>query len=143
MHKKPSPRVLWSWWILLVAVALPITVVGGWGLRLLLPPKFFLILALLWGLFVLFAGAVYLPLRWQRMSFSLGQDVLSVTGGVWWRTTRRMRRDAVRQVTRIEGPIERLCHTAFLLVRSTGGWILIEGIHRDTAEDWCRRLCDV
>ncbi len=140
MKQKPSPRVLWSWLTLLVAAVLPLTLLGGWVLTRL-PMVLWFPITTAWGVLILIIGAVYLPIRWRRMSFSLEKDRLSATGGVWLRTTRRMHRDAVRQVTLLEGPVERLCHTAFLLVRSTGGYILIEGIDRDLAGDWCRQLC--
>lgn len=140
MKQKPSPHVVWSWLSVLLLTALPLSLLLGWVLTRypVIPAG---ATAILWGGCLILIGGAYLPLRWRCMSFSLEEDRLSVTGGVWFHTTRRMHRDAVRQVTLLEGPIERLCHTAFLLVRSTGGFILIEGIDRDTADSWCRQLC--
>lgn len=140
MKQKPSPKVLWSWLALIVAITLPLTLLGSRVLLRLPTPLRWPITAI-WGVCIVISLAAYLPLRLRNMSFCLEGDRISTTGGVWIRITRRMHRDAVRQVTLIEGPIERLCHTAFLLIRSTGGFMLIEGVDRDTADAWCGQLC--
>jgi len=79
-------------------------------------------------------------LRRRSASFSLEQEHVAVTGGVLFTTTRRMRMDAVRQVTLLQGPLERRFGTAFLLVSGTGGHLLVEGIDRARADVWCQRL---
>lgn len=139
MTKQPAHCVVWSWLLLSLAVAIPHTVVTAmvavylplWC-QWLLWGSWILVLLVFWGW--------YLPVRWRRMRYLLGEDSIEVTGGVIIGTTRRIRRDAVRQVTLWQGPIERRTGTAFLLVSATGGYLLAEGVDLKQAEDWCRRL---
>ena len=140
MTEKPANCVLWSWVILLVMVAIPHTAALA-VVATYLPHPWRWPLWVLWigGLAVI--GWVYLPLRRKRLRFSLSEQGIETTSGVVFTTTRCIRYDAVRQVTLLQGPIERRCHTAFLLVSGTGGYLLVEGIGLKTAEDWCRRLC--
>ena len=137
MYEKPSPHVLWSWVSLLMAVAIPHVVVGGWLLWRLFPlltvPFILLTVA-----FVLVAALWYLPRRRENMRYCLGDEWVTVRGGVLFITNRRMDLNAVRQVTLLQGPVERRCHTAFLLISATGGYLLIEGIDQRKAEEWCR-----
>lgn len=139
MTEKPAPCVLWSWVLLALTAAVPLTalliVAAGY-----LPPVWRLTLWTVWGLALALFGGVYLPLRRRNLRFSLTEDSIEVTGGVLIITTRRIRREAVRQVTLLQGPIERRCHTAFLLVSATGGYLLAEGLPLAQAEEWCRRL---
>lgn len=139
MNEKPAPQVLWSWMTAVCAAAIPATGLLCWLLWLFLP-AYLPILLVIWSGTLLLLLGVYLPLRRRSLSFSLEQEQIIVTGGVVFATTRRMRIDAVRQVTLLQGPLERRHDTAFLLVSATGGHLLIEGIDRQQAEDWCRRL---
>lgn len=139
MTEKAAPCVLWSWVLLALTAAAPLTallaVAAGY-----LPPLWRRILWAVWaGVLALF-GCVYLPLRRHNLRYALTDDGIEVTGGVLILTTRRIRREAVRQVTLLQGPIERRCGTAFLLVNGTGGYLLAEGLPLAQAEDWCRRL---
>lgn len=130
MCEKPSPRVLWSWW---AAVWLPLcllTVVGRWLYRPLL----------YWFIPLWFVCGVYLWLRRQRMVFAIEGGYIHIRSGVWIATQRSIPLKAVRQVTLLQGPIERRCGTAFVLVNSTGGYLFIEGIDHRRAQEWCRRL---
>ena len=139
MHEKPSPRVLWSWATVTLAAAIPL----GAGSALLARyggPTPALVFTVLWVGLMLLTLCIYLPLRRQNLSFSLDEKRVRVTGGVFFVTTRYMATHAVRQVTLLQGPVERLCHTAFLLVSATGGYLLIEGMDSDRAAEWCRRL---
>lgn len=137
--EKPAGCVLWSWMLLLAVAAVPLSA----AVAVLLP---YLPLAwrgwlwAVWGGLLATIACVYLPLRRRSMCFALTKDSVEVTGGVVFISTRRIRRDAIRQVTLLQGPIERRCHTAFLLVSGTGGYLLIEGISLAQAESWCRRL---
>lgn len=137
MCERPSPRVLWSWVSILLAVAVPHMVVGGWLLWRLFPPLTVPFILLTIG-FVLITALWYLPRRRDNMRYCLGDRRVTVQGGVLFITSRRMELDAVRQVTLLQGPIERRCHTAFLLISATGGYLLLEGIDRRKAEEWCR-----
>ena len=137
MYEKPSPHVLWSWVILLLAVAVPHTVVGGWLLWRLFPLLTVPFILLTVG-FVLVTALWYLPRRRENMRYCLGHRWVTVQGGVLFITNRRMDLNAVRQVTLLQGPVERRCHTAFLLISATGGYVLIEGIDLRKAQEWCR-----
>lgn len=138
MQHKPSPRVLWSWVTLTLLTAVPLIV--GTILLLYVQRRIAAIFAGIWSGLMLVILCVYLPLRRRHMSFALDEQRIGSTGGVLFVTSRRIPLDAVRQVTLLQGPVERLCGTAFLLVTATGGHLLIEGIDYDRAEDWCRRL---
>lgn len=137
--EKPADCVLWSWMLLLAVAAVPLTAAVAVAIPYL-PALWRGWLWLVWcGVFVVIA-CVYLPLRRRSMRFALTEDSVEVTIGVLFITTRRIRREAVRQVTLLQGPIERRCHTAFLLVSGTGGYLLIEGIDLAQAEEWCHHL---
>lgn len=140
MTEKPAPCVLWSWILLLIAAAIPTTVALAVAATYL-PHPWRGPLWTLWLSGLGITGSVYLPLRRRRMRFTLSEQGIEATVGVLFITMRRIRLDAVRQVTLLQGPIERRCGTAFLLVSSTGGYLLVEGIDLATAESWCRRLC--
>lgn len=132
MYEKPSPRVLWSWWTALWLPLCLLTAAATW----LYQPLIFLFIPL-------WAGCgVYLWLRRRRMVFAVRDGCVQVYGGVVFSVRRMIPLEAVRQVTLLQGPVERWCGTAFILVNSTGGYLLIEGIDRRRAEDWCRRLTD-
>lgn len=139
MTERPAPQILWSWMAAVVALALPLTGLLWWLLWLFLPGWLSTILPV-WGGAVFLLLGVYLPLRRHRLTFSLEAEQITVTGGVLITTTRCMRTDAVRQITLLQGPLERRFHTAFLRISATGGSLLVEGIHQKTAEEWCRRL---
>ena len=142
MIEKPSPRVLWSWVSMIAIVALPLTAAVGWLLSLFWSDRLMIAAGLWGGCLLLFLG-VYLHRRRRSLCFALEADRVWTRGGVFCITTRIMSIDAVRQVTLLQGPLERLCHTAFLLVSATGGYLLIEGIDQERAEEWRRRLISV
>lgn len=139
MTEKPTPCVLWSWLLLLTTAAVPatalLTIVAAY-----LPPAWQPWLWVVWGGILSVTAGVYFPLRRKGMRFSLADDTVEVTGGVVFLSTRRMHRDAIRQVTLLQGPVERRHRTAFLLISGTGGYLLVEGIPLAQAEEWCHRL---
>ena len=127
---KPSPRAVWSWWTALSMIFGPLTVTG---IRLLGRLGYFLIPLWLWG-------GIYLWLRCRRLRYAVTDGYIYTTSGVFITTRRMIPIAAVRQVTLLTGPVEQLCRTAFILINSTGGYLLIEGVDRPQAEVWCRRL---
>ena len=139
MVQKPSPRVIWSWVALLLAVVIPLTVVHTWLLDRFTPrlSVWYLIATAVALAVMLF---LYLPRRRQSLGYALEEGRITATGGVVVTTGRRMELQAVRQVTLLQGPVERRCKTAFVLVSSTGGYLLIEGLDQDLAREWCRRM---
>lgn len=135
---KPSPRILWSWGCILLILLALLTAGGLW-----LCHRLFYAFLPFFGAFmgVLSAvGGVYLVLRRHRMCFTIGDESVSATTGVWITTNRHIPLAAVRQVSLLQGPIERWCGIAYILVNSTGGYLLIEGIELAQAEVWCHRL---
>lgn len=139
MTEKPANCVLWSWIILLAAASIPLTAAIAVAVGYLPHPWRWWLWGI-WGSTLTVIGCVYLPLRRRTLRFSLTDSGIETTSGVIFLTTRRIHRDAVRQVTLLQGPIERRYHTAFLLVSSTGGYLLVEGIELKTAEAWCHHL---
>lgn len=139
MNERPAPQILWSWVVAVFAAAVPLTGLICWLVWLFLPTYLPAVLVVWSGGLLLLLG-VYLPLRRRSLSFSLDREQITVTSGVVFTTTRRMRVDAVRQVTLLQGPLERRFDTAYLLISATGGYLLVEGIHRHRAEAWCRQL---
>lgn len=139
MIEKPAKAVLWSWIGLAAVILLPLTGLLGWLVWLFLPEHLLILLALWSGILALFLG-VYLPWRQRSMRFCLEEGEITVTGGVLVTTTRRMRIDAVRQITLLQGPLERRFDTAFLLISATGGHLLVEGIAQNRAEVWIKQV---
>lgn len=139
MTEQAAPCVLWSWRILALTAAVPLSALLAVATAYV-PPLWRITLWVSWiGALMLFA-CVYLPLRRRNLRYSLTDDGIEATGGVLILTTRHIHCDAVRQVTILQGPIERRCNTAFLLVSGTGGYLLAEGLPLERAEEWCRRL---
>lgn len=139
MTEKAAPCVLWSWALLALMAAIPLTALLAMVTGYVSPFWRWTVWVIWGGILVLFF-CVYLPLRRRSLRYSLTNDGIEVTSGVLIRTTRHIHREAVRQVTLLQGPIDRRCGTVFLLVSSTGGYLLAEGLPLATAEDWCRRL---
>ena len=142
MQEKPSPKVLWSWVTVALAATFPLGALS-WGLARYVGPTACGLFTALWVPGLVLTVWLYLPRRLRKCSYTLDEKGVRVTGGVFCITTRIMSIDAVRQVTLLQGPLERLCHTAFLLVSATGGYLLIEGIDQERAEEWRRRLISV
>lgn len=139
MTEKPAPSVLWSWMVVSLTAAVPLTALLAVAAAYL-PPTWRTTLWVTWaGVWGVFSG-VYLPLRRRNLRYALTENGIEVTGGVLILTTRRIRREAIRQMTILQGPVERRCRTASLLVSGTGGYLLAEGLPLTQAEDWCRRL---
>lgn len=138
MCEKPSPRVLWSWGCLLILPLIAFTGGGIWLWWWRYPP-FLPLWGILMGGLGLWCGT-YLALRRRRLCYAVDGRYVTAMSGVFVTTRRCIPLEAVRQVTLLQGPIERLCRTAFILVNSTGGFLLIEGLDCARAEAWCRRL---
>ena len=139
MVQRPSPLVIRSWVALLLAVVIPLTVVHTWLLDWFFPDlSMWYLIATAGGMAVILFW--YFPRRRQNLRFSLDEGRVTVSGGVVVTTHKRMELQAVRQVTLLQGPVERRCKTAFVLVSATGGYLLIEGLEQEQAREWCRRM---
>ncbi len=139
MIEKPAPRLLWSWMALLAMVTLPALVLTEWLVRSFFP-EYIGIAAVVGGVCALILGGWYLPRRRDSLSFAMDGERVWVRSGVVFVTTRYIPVEAVRQVTLWQGPLERRWDTAFLLISATGGYLLVEGIPRERAEVWRKRL---
>lgn len=139
MTHRPAPCVLWSWMaLLLLAALLPTAIL--WITLPYLPTAWQGAVWLCWSSALTVTAGVYLPLRRRRMRYVLSDTYVQVSAGVLFATTRYMEREAVRQVTLLQGPIERRCAITYLLIRATGGYLLLEGVPIGQAQEWCRRL---
>ncbi len=138
MCEKPSPHVIWSWGIALFIPLFILFGVGVWWTKQL-PHPVLTLFVLFWVVGILLCG-IWLRLRRNGMRFSIKDGYICKTSGVLIHTKRMIAMDAIRQVTLLQGPLERLCRTAFIMINSTGGYLLIEGIDQRLAEVWCRRL---
>ena len=139
MQEKPSPKALWSWVAVALAAAFPLGAIS-WGLARYVGPTACGLFTALWVPGLVLTVWLYLPRRLRNCSYTLDEKGVQVTGGVFFITTRYMAAHAVRQVTLLQGPVERLCHTAFLRISATGGSLLVEGLDCDRAAEWCRLL---
>lgn len=139
MNERPMPSVLYSWLTVVAVIALPITGLVLWLAGRFLPTLLLPVL-LVWGGVLLWVVGVYLPLRRRSLAFCLTENQLTVTGGVLFITTRQMHTHAVRQITLLQGPLERRMGIAYLLVSATGGHLMVEGLSTEQAKDWCQRL---
>ncbi len=136
---QPSPRVIRSWALLFALPALAGAALT-WLCLLYFLPKVALPVAGLWLAAVAVAGSFWLPLRRKRLHYSLTEEAITVSGGVVFTACHRMPLEAVRHVTRLEGPLERLSGIVFLSVSGLGGHLLLEGLEREQADAWCHRL---
>lgn len=136
---QPSPRVICSWAVLLLLPALTGCALV-WLCLQYLQPSLALSGTLLTLIVTAVSGGLYLPLRRKRLYFSLTEEAVTVSSGVVFRVCHQMPLEAVRHITRIEGPLERLNGIVFLSVSGLGGHLLLEGLERDQAAAWCSRL---
>ena len=139
MQSTPKKAVLLSWYLLFLLPGTATAVAVWLILRRFLPVAAFPVILLWLGGLLLFC-LWYLPRRRRHMRYTLTAGELTVTGGVLFAVRHRMPLTAVRHVTLLQGPVERLCGIAYLSVSGLGGHILLEGLERKQAEVWCRRL---
>ena len=140
---KPDPRVVWTWVLCALLGAVAPAALSVWLLRWQALPNWVAgAFTALWGVLLVLTLAVYIPLRRRRIAYALEEDLLLVWGGVVFRVEHRMPLSGVRHVTLIQGPLERLFGTAFLLVNGAGGFVLLEGMLLEQATAWRQRLLE-
>lgn len=137
----PSPCVLWCWEFYAAVAGLPAAALSLWLHRQTRIPALLTAgFTAVWvGCFVLLT-AVYLPLRRRRLVYCVDDTRLTAHGGVLFRSRQDMPLTAVRHITLLQGPPERLFGVATLWVAGTGGWILLEGLPLEQAQAVRRRL---
>ena len=133
--KRPDRRVKLCWTVYtLCAAIIPLTAsIALFRLPMLSPwlPRTFTVL---WVATLIAMLTVYYPLRYRRMRYAVGKDAVVTARGLLFTVYRRMPLTAVRHITTLRGPAERMTGLAALLISATGGHLLIEGLTADEAE---------
>lgn len=86
------------------------------------------------------ALTVYYPLRYRRMRYAVSKDAIVTVRGMLFSVYRRMPLSAVRHITTLRGPIERMTGLAAVLISATGGHLLIEGLTAAEADRLTKAL---
>lgn len=139
--KRPDRRVILCWTVYtLCACVIPI--VAGIVLYALplLPEWVSHIFTVLWVTTLTIVLAVYYPLRYRRMRYAVDQESIVTVRGMLFSVYRRMPLSAVRHITTLRGPIERMTGLTSVLISATGGHLLIEGIAADEADKLTKAL---
>ena len=137
----PSPCVLWCGEFYAVLAALPAAVLSLWLHRqTYIPALLTASFTAVWVSGFVLATVMYLPLRRQRLTYFADDRRLTAHGGVLFCWRQDMPLTAVRHVTLLQGPPERLFGIATLWVAGTGGWILLEGLPLEQARAVRHRL---
>lgn len=138
--KRPDSRVRISWSVLLLITALIPAALSVMLLRLSFVPSWLgWGFTALWGLVLIGLLTLWVPLRYRHARYGIGEEELCVVSGVYTVARRYMPLTAVRHITVIRGPLERLFGLSFVWVAAAGGWLLLEGLPADEAEELCRR----
>ncbi len=134
---KPEKCVIWTWIGATLLAFVPLALISLWLYhRPIIPRQWTLFFSFIWSSVLLIVLCLYLPLRQRHLHYAIDQEQVMVTSGVLFRKEHSIPLGCVRHVTLLQGPIERYTNTAFLLVRSTGGLLLLEGIPVTQAENW-------
>jgi membrane protein YdbS with pleckstrin-like domain len=89
----------------------------------------------LWIAMWLFLLIIYLPLRYRCQRYELNDDCIIAVKGVYFSTRRWMPMHAVRHITVIRGPLEKLFDFTYVIISAAGGWLILEGIPTQTATE--------
>ncbi len=132
--KQPNKRLYLCWVIYtLVASVIPLGI-GLFLTRLsVLPPRLSYILAVVWTSALVLLLTVYYPLRYRRMRYAVSADAVIVVRGLLFAVHRQMPLSAIRHITTLRGPLERLTGLTTLLISASGGYLFIEGLTADEA----------
>ncbi len=133
--RRPDRRVKLCWTVYTLAAAfIPlIASVVLFHLPMLpqwMPPCF----TVLWSGALLLILTVYYPQRYRRMRYAIGEGTVAAVRGVFFLSHQRIPLSAVRHITVIRGPLERITGICALLISATGGRLLLEGIPADEAK---------
>lgn len=140
---KPDRRVVWTWVLCVLLVAIVLAAASLWLWRWQVLPNWVgNVFTLAWGITLSLILAVYIPLRWRKMTYTLDKSHIISQSGVLFRVEHRMPLSGVRHVTLIQGPLERRFGTAFLLVNGAGGFVLLEGLSLEQATAWRQSLLE-
>ena len=140
-YKQPNRQVKLCWTVYtLVSALIPLTVSVVLFRLPMLPlwiPRAF---TALWVSTLALLLTFYYPLRYRRMRYALNKDTITAVRGVLFVTRQQMPLAAVRHITAVRGPLERLTGICALFVRAAGGQLLLEGIPADEADELMQAL---
>lgn len=139
--RRPDRRVKLCWTVYTLAIAVIPLIASVVLFRLpMLPswvPKTF---TALWIAALALTVTVVHPLRYRRMRYAVDNSSIISTRGVLFISHRRMPLAAVRHITAVRGPLERLTGITALVISATGGRLLLEGIPAHEADKLTQTL---
>lgn len=140
-YKQPDRRIKLCWTVYTLVIALiPLSA----SVVLFCLPTVSLWIAqwftVLWSSVLTWLLTVYYPLRYRRMRYALGNEAVEAVQGVFFLSHQRLPLSAVRHITAIRGPLERLTGITSLFIRATGGHLLLEGVPADEATAFTRAI---
>lgn len=133
--KRPDRRVKLCWTVYTLCAAIVPFVASIVLFHLpMLPPWLPHAFTVFWVFALIATLTVYYPRRYRRMRYAVSNDAVVTAQGFLFTVYRQMPLSAVRHVTTLRGPAERMTGLAALLVSATGGHLLIEGLTADEAD---------
>ena len=133
--KRPDRRVKHCWTIYTLCAALiPLgasVVLFHLSSLPLWTPRIF---TLVWISVLVAVLTVYYPLRYRHMRYAISEDAVITERGLVFTIQRHMPLCAVRHITALRGPIERMTGLTAILISATGGYLLLEGLTADEAD---------
>lgn len=139
--KRPDCRIKLCWTIYTLGVAL---IPFGASVVLFrlpsLPPWVPQLFTFLWISALIALLSVYYPLRYRHIRYALSEDAVISERGLVFTIHRHMPLCAVRHITVLRGPIERMTGLTTILISATGGYLLLEGLPTDEADKLTQAL---
>lgn len=135
---KPQPRILSIWRILLTLVM----VLPAFANALFFPARgrAWLIITIVWVIVYLALFLVYLPLRYNKLSYSVGNERILLYSGALYTNVRVLPLQNIQYVSIYQNPIERLFGLCTLVAVAAGGRISLPGLRRQDAESLAKAL---
>lgn len=137
---KPQPKILTAWRVLLTFAMLAPAFLNA----LLFPIRGQAWLGVSAGWIVLFLVLylVYLPLRYQKLSFSVSGDRILLYSGVLYTRARSIPLRNIQYSTILRSPLDRLFGLCSLVVTAAGGRISLPGLRLPDAEALAKALLE-
>ncbi len=127
--KQPNKRVCFCWSVYTLVIAV---IVLGIGLLLIqsfaLPSRLFFIFMAIWALILFLTLAIYYPQHYRRIRYAVSDDAVIVVRGLLFTVHRQIPLSAIRHITALRGPLERLTGLTTLFISASGGCLFIEGL---------------
>ncbi len=138
--KRPDRRVTLCWTVYTLVGAIVPLAISMMLFQLPLEPWMPYLFTVLWVLTLTLMVTVVYPLRYRRMRYAVDDNSIITVQGFLFATRRRMPLSAVRHITAVRGPLERLTGITALLVSATGGRLWLEGVPVDEADKLTRAI---